>query len=184
MLIYNKLQSIAAINGLGLNKFPEKLFNKGETEEVKDFIEKYPAKFYAIRDKSKAGGVFKLKVLAEEVLTEIEGYDLFTVNVSSANYADNQILVGELEVLSNNKIYAILSTDKTASVRDAIKNPTYNLNTDIFDNRLNHIFGFDFMYQYIIDHGLKDIIVEFSLFDIKVGTLNEREVIYELRTNY
>lgn len=133
MIINNKLESIAKINELGLNKFPEKLFRENEEPKVQEFINKYPAEFYAIRDKSKAGGIFKLKVDYNKVLDEIKGYNLFTINVSSANYVDNQLLVGEIEFLSNEEVYAILSVDPTASVRDALSKPTFNLKTNIFD---------------------------------------------------
>ena len=72
MFITNKLESIKKINELGLNKFPEQLFSENDTEKVKEFLSKYPAKYYAIRDKSKAGGIFKLKVAYEHVLSEIK----------------------------------------------------------------------------------------------------------------
>ena len=68
MLIRNKLESMKKITELKLNKFPEQLFTENDTEKVKEFIQMYPAKYYAIRDKSKAGGVFKLKIVAEDVL--------------------------------------------------------------------------------------------------------------------
>lgn len=184
IVITNKLESINAIKELGLNKFPEQLFKKGQIEEVKKFIDMYPADYYAIRDKSKAGGVFKLKVLFNDVLEEIKEYDLFTINVSSANYADNQVLVGEIEFLSNERVYAILSTNPTYSVRDALKKPDYNIETDIFDKKLNEIPYFDFIYKYVVDNKLLDVIVEFSLFDIEVGINKEKIIIYELRTNY
>ena len=129
MIINNKLESINKINELGLNKFPEQLFRENEETKVQEFINKYPAEFYAIRDKSNAGGTFKLKVDYNKVLDEIKGYNLFTINVSSANYVDNQLLVGEIEFLSNGEVYAILSIDPTASVRDALANPTFNLKT-------------------------------------------------------
>lgn len=94
MIIRNKLDSIKKISELNLNKFPEQLFKENEEEKVKEFLQKYPAKYYAIRDKSKAGGIFKLKVDYNKVLDEIKDYNLFTINVSSANYIDNQLLVG------------------------------------------------------------------------------------------
>lgn len=183
-IITNKIESMKAIENLGLNKFPERLFKKGQIEEIKQFLEKYPADYYAIRDKSKAGGTFKLKVDSDKVLEEIKGYDLFTINVSSANYADNQLLVGEIEFLSNGEVYAVLSTSSTASVRDALQNPTFNLKTDIFDKILDEIPYFDLIYQYIVYHELQDIIVEFSLFDREVGIQNDCVIIYELRTHY
>lgn len=56
-------------------------------------MKKYPARYYAIRDKSQSSG----------------------------------------------EIYAILSTDSNASVRDAFTTPTFNLKTNIFDRILNNI---------------------------------------------
>lgn len=184
MLIKNKLESMKKIGELGLNKFPEQLFKAGEQEKVKEFLTCYPAQYYAIRDKSKAGGIFKLKVAANDVLAEINDYDLFTINVSSANYVENQLLVGEIEILSNGEVYATLSVDPTASVRDALRNPTFNLKTDIFDKKLNRIPHFDFIYEYIITHNLQNVIVEFALFDKEVGIRKERIIVYELRTHY
>lgn len=184
MIIRNKLDSIKKISELNLNKFPEQLFKENEEEKVKEFLQKYPAKYYAIRDKSKTGGVFKLKVDYDKVLDEIKDYNLFTINVSSVNYIDNQLLVGEIEFLSNDEVYAILSLDKGASVRDALSKPTFNLKTDIFDKKLNKIPYFNMIYQYIINHNLKDVIVEFALFDKEVGIKKEKVIIYELRTHY
>lgn len=184
MFIKNKLESMKKISELGLNKFSEQLFKAGEQEKVREFLACYPAQYYAIRDKSKAGGIFKLKVAANDVLAEINDYDLFTINVSSANYVENQLLVGEIEILSNGEVYATLSVDPTASVRDALRNPTFNLKTDIFDKKLNRIPHFDLIYEYIINHNLQNVIVEFALFDKEVGIRKERIIVYELRTHY
>ena len=184
MFIKNKLESMKKISELGLNKFPEQLFKAGEQEKVREFLTCYPVQYYAIRDKSKAGGIFKLKVAANDVLAEINDYDLFTFNVSSANYVENQLLVGEIQILSNGEVYATLSVDPTASVRDALRNPTFNLKTDIFDKKLNKIPHFDLIYEYIIIHNLQNVIVEFALFDKEVGIRKERIIVYELRTHY
>lgn len=56
-----------------------------DDKKVKQFISKYPSKYYAIRDKSRTGGVFKLKVDYDKVLEEIKDYNLFMINVSFAN---------------------------------------------------------------------------------------------------
>ena len=184
MNINSKIESSKKIKELDLNKFPEQIFTKDNLEAIKEFIEKNPTDFYAIRDKSKAGGVFKLKVDTDKVLEEIDGYDLFSINVSSANYVDNQLVVGEIEFLSNGEVYAILSLDPAASVRDAIRNPDFNLKTTIFDKELSRIPHFDYIYKYISDNNLYDIIVEFALFDKDVGEKKEKVIVYELRTNY
>ena len=82
MKIKNKMESYNTIIELNLNRFPEGVFKASDIKDVKEFINRYPAKYYAIRDKSKAGGVFKLKVEPKNVLNEIKGYDLFSINVS------------------------------------------------------------------------------------------------------
>lgn len=184
MKIESKLESVKKINELKLNRFPEELFKSGEEERVLAFLEKYPAEYYAVRDKSKVSGNFKLKVDYDRVLEEILEYNFFSINVSSINYVDNQLLVGEVEFLANGEVYATLSNDPAASVRDALRSPTFNLKTDIFDKKLKGIPHFDFLYNYIVTHNLKDVIVEFSLFDKDVGINKEKIVVYELRTHY
>ena len=94
------------------------------------------------------------------------------------------LLVGEIEFLSNGEVYAILSIDPTASVRDALSNPTYNIKTNIFDKQINRIPHFDVIYQYVTSHNLQDVIVEFALFDKNVGIKKEKIIVYELRTHY
>ena len=184
MEINNKLESYDKIIELGLNRFPEKIFKKNYTDEVKEFLAEYPADYYAVRDKSKAGGVFKLKVKPEDILTEVSSYNLFSINVSSFNYIDNQVLVGEI-FISNSEVNAILSTNSTYSVRDAIKDPDFNFMTNIFDSKtLDKIPYFDEVYKYLVQHKLKNVIVEFAYFNKPVGINNENIIIYELRTNY
>ena len=63
-------------------------------------------------------------------------------------------------------------------------NPTFNLKTDIFDKRLNEIPYFDLIYQYIINHNLQNVIVEFAMFNTEVGIKKEKIIVYELRTDY
>lgn len=184
MKIFNKLESYEKIRTLNLNKLPEKIFNQKNEKDIIDFLENNPAKYYAIRDKSKSGGIFKLKVEEENVLNEVTGYEKFSINVSSINYCDNQILVGEIQVLSNNDIFIIATTDKYSSVRDAYKKPEYNLHTNIYDKRLDDIPGFDYIYNYVFENNLIDVIVEFALYNIPVGIYDKNIVLFEIRTDY
>jgi len=184
MKIKNKLESYNKIIELGLNRFPEKIFKANQIREVKDFINQYPANYYAIRDKSQAGGIFKLAVKQEDVLNEIDGYKLFSINVSSFNYMDNQLLVGEI-CISGYDVNAILSTNSKYSVRDTLRNPDFNFITSIFDDEtLNNVPYFDNVYKYIVEHKLQNVIVEFAYFNKPVGINNENIIIYELRTDY
>ena len=184
MIITNKIESYNKIIELGLNRFPEKIFKSSQINEVQEFINKYPANYYAIRDKSKAGGVFKLKVEPQNIMNEVSGYDLFSINVSSYNYIDNQLLVGEIYI-SGTSVNAILSTNSSYSVRDAIRNPDFNFMTNIFDDEtLNQIPCFDEVYKYIVKNKLQNTIVEFAYFDKPVGINKENIIIYEVRTDY
>ena len=184
MKITNKIESYNKIIELNLNRFPEKVFKKGEVDTVIEFINQYPAKFYAIRDKSKAGGVFKLKVESQDILQEISDYDLFSINVSSFNYIDNQKLVGEI-LITKSSVGAILALNPKYSVRDALRDPDFNFTTSIFNNELlNQIPHFDDIYKFIVENNLIGVIVEFAYFDKPVGINNQNIIIYELRTDY
>lgn len=55
------------------------------------------------------------------------------INELCLNKFPDQLLVGEIEVLSNGDVYTTMSVDPSASVRDALKNPTFNLSTEIFE---------------------------------------------------
>lgn len=185
MIIKNKLESINKINELGLNRFPEQLFKKGDEDKVLEFIDKYPADYYAIRDKSNFGGIFKLKVEKNMILDEIKEYELYTINVSSINYAENQIMEADIEIKTNGDIYVTISKNPEANVRDSIKDSFMSLKTNILDEKtLNNIPDFDYIYSYLNKHNLFDVLVEFSLFDRPLGINNERIIIWEIRTHY
>ncbi len=185
IIINNKLESIKKIKELKLNTFPEQLLKKGEEDKVLEFVNKYPADYYALRDKSKIGGTFKLNVKKNNLLEEIKDYELYTINVSSINYAENQIMEADIEVKRNGDIYVTISKNPESNVRDNIEDIYMSLKTDIFDDRvLNKIPEFDYIYSYLYKHNLFDVLVEFSLFDKPLGINNERIIIWELRTHY
>ena len=185
MIVKNKVDSIKIIKELGLNQLAEGLFFSGEEEKVKEFLKENPAKLYAIRDRTKTGGIFKFNVKREDVLKEIKGYKIFTINISSGTYKNHQKLTGDIKISSDNTVCLTVTTDPGASVRDAYSKSVFNFKTDIFDDRrLNQVPGFDYIYDYIYKHNLIDVIVEFSYFDIGVGTKNDKIVIWELRTHY
>lgn len=185
MIIKNKLDSIRKINELGLNRFPEQLFRIGEEDKVQEFINEYPADYYAIRDKSKINGVFKLKASKNNILEEIKDYELYTINVSSINYAENLIMEADIEIRRNGDIYITISKNAEITIRDNIENTFMSLKTNIFDDKtLDKIPDFDYIYTYLYEHNLFDVLVELSLFDKPLGIYNERIIIWEIRTHY
>lgn len=185
MKIHNKLESIKIIEKLQINTFPEKLFKKDNIKEIKEFLEKYPADFYAIRSKEIVG--YKknnFKVPRDKVLSEIKKFNLFTINVSSYNYTSNLILIGDIFIGSNNEIWFIGTTNQNFTGKMAEQKPEFNYKTDIFDKRLDKIPGFDLIYHYIIEYNLIDVIVEFAIYDEPLGIYNEPVIIFEIRTEF
>lgn len=183
--IKNKIESINMIKELKLNTFPEQLFKKDEEDKVIEFINKYPAEYYAIRDKKTINGRFKLKVKKEDILKEIKDYELYTINVSSYNYEKNQIMEADIEIKENGDIFITISKSIDSNVRDNIKDAYMSIKTDIMDkNILRKIPEFNYIYNYIYEHNLLGVLVEFSLFDKPLGIYNERIIIWELRTHY
>lgn len=183
--ISNKLESIAYINKLKLNKFAEQLFKENEIDKILTFLSNNPAKYYAIRDKSKIKSLYhKLKVKKEDILNEVKDLKLFTLNISSYNYRKNQLLVGEILLKSRGDLYLLASKNKNYSLRDVEKNPDYNLNANIEDKKIKYIVGLKDIIDYIKIKKLEDIIVEFTVFDTNLGIYNEKVIIWELRTDY
>lgn len=105
MKVHNKLESINLIKKMELNSFPERLFKQKDVDNIKKFLEEYPAKYYAIRSKEFVGCKNnKFKVPKDKVLDEIKNFKLFTINVSSYNYTSNFILIGDIRIGSNNEV--------------------------------------------------------------------------------
>lgn len=185
MKIRNKLESIKVIKQKKLNSFPEKLFTKNQTKEVMEFLNKYPAQYYAVRSKEIVGcKKNNFKVPKEEVIKEIKNFNLFTINVSSFNYTKNLILIGDIMINENNKVWFIGSTNPNFTGKMAEKYPEFNYSTDIFDKKLDLIPGFDLIYKYIVNHNLIDVIVEFAIYNKPLGMYNEQIIIFEIRTEF
>jgi len=183
--VYNKSESSKLIKTLKLNEFPKVILNKFSHEILEDFISKYPANYYAVRDMSKANSkLFNLAVKKNNLLDYCKHMEQFYINVSSYNYNRNQLCVGEIKIDTNYNLSLTISTNQDFSARDAVKFPDYNMVTDIYDKRLNKISGLNQIIEYIFKHNLFNLIIEFSCFDKKVGINNENIIIYELRTEY
>ena len=148
---------------------------------MKDF----PVEWYTLRDKSKQGGKAFHAVKADEILDAIKVYDgAFSILVSSYNYKDNQIMVGEIQIVGDN-IRFMASYNGEYSIRDMYKNPDIVINTSILDDKtLNRIPHFDEILRFVMSKNLQGVVVEFGMFDKNVGTKNEKFIIYEIRTDY
>ncbi|MBE7075957.1 MAG: hypothetical protein E7375_02700 [Clostridiales bacterium] len=156
-----------------------------DNKKILDFIKKYDAKFYAVRDMAKSNSkLFNLKVEKKNVVEYVKEQRNFLINVSSYNYTENQLCTGEIQINKDMKVSLTISNNKEFSARDAVRCPDFNFVCDIYDRRLKNIDGLQQVMDYIFQYNLFDVIVEFSSFDIPVGLNCENVIIYELRTDY
>lgn len=182
MVIKNKIEGYKKREELNLNRFHEGLFHKGEIEKVEGFLNKYNVEYYAVRSINIVGYKLSIKVPRDLVVDEIANHNSFTLSVSSHNYTDNLLLIGDVKIETNNNVWLWASKKEYPKGKD--KTPDYNLCTDIFDKKLSHIKGFNDIYKYVIDKNLINVIVEFAVYDKAVGINNETVVVFEIRTDY
>ncbi|MGD9900924.1 MAG: hypothetical protein AB7S44_00080 [Spirochaetales bacterium] len=180
----NKIESANKIKELDLNIFAEAIFHKFDTQKILEFAEQNPCKYYCVRSKSASNSKkTNIYVLKEELVDYCSDMDVFSINVSSSNYIDNQTLSGEIMITSDMQISYSVSS-KITSPEQFRYYPQFYGTTYVFDKKLNRINGIDDIVTYIFEHKLFDMVVEFSCFDINVGIKNGKTVIYELRTHY
>lgn len=180
----NKIESARIIKQYKLNVFKEKIFKSHNAKEILKFADENPVKYYCVRSKSKSNAKTHIFVTREMLVDYCKTMgEVFSINPSSTNYQDNQTLSGEIMITSDYKISYSVS-NKITSAEQFRYFPQYYGNTDIFDKKLNRIPGIDEIVSYILKHKLFNMVVEFSCFDISVGTNHEKTVIYEVRTHY
>lgn len=183
--VKNKTESIKLIKQLKLNQFEEEVFKKGEEDKVLEFINRYPYPFYAIRSKSIVGcKLNNFKTPKDKVLDTCQLFDYFSINVSSYNFTEHLILIGDIKISHDGEVWLVASKNKNYTGRMAEANPDYNFKTNLLDKKLNDIPGFDNILKYIVTHDLLDVIVELALYDKPLGILKEEVIIFEIRTDY
>lgn len=182
-VVKNKIQSNLLIKKLNLNRFEEQIFDNTQITEIRKFLERYPVKYYTIRDKENYGSVPNFRVQKYEVLEYCQNFTKFGIAVSTDNY-DSKILTGDIFIGTDNTLWLIASDQPQASGRDAERDPVYLINSDIFDKQIRHIRGLEYLINYLYRYYLLDIVVEFAVFSEKIGINKDYVIIYELRTHY
>lgn len=182
-MIRNKQESDSLIKQLGLNRLSEEVFTQDNINDLPSFLESHPYPYYNLRDKANVGGKFLYKVTAEEIMKESIKYKKFSVYESLALADDGLILQGDIQLTKDFVLTGSLSDIKGISNRAAMQKPCYYVNMDLKENNTSSIRGLSTVIDYIVEHQLIEIIVEFSLFDVPVGINRENILIWELR-NY
>lgn len=183
MRIKNKQESLNFMKREKLNHFGEEYFEKNDFTGVTNFLNEYPVKYYFLHELMPASPKVFYNLSRNEVLEKCRLYDKFGLDVSSTNYYHNRILCGEIILDEKGTLLFSGSTNKDSTHRN-FKEPNYFIKSTIFDKKLKFIPTLDKMIDYIFEHNLFNLIIEFCTFDIPVGIYNEKIIIYEVRTNY
>lgn len=181
--IYNKEQSINFIKNHKLNHFGERIFYKNDIEKIKSHFKTFDVKFYYMRELfANTPNVF-YSLSKKQVLDKTKNFEKFGLDVSSKNYINNQVLLGEIYIGLDNSFILAVSTNNKSTHRNFLK-PNYFLNTDIFDRKIKYVPYINEMIDYIYKYNLFNYIIEFCIFDRPLGIYKEKVIIYEIRTNY
>lgn len=183
----NKLESVNLIHTLNLNRFNQKVFEVKYTtdEDVNKFLNANNCEMYAIRDNVKSNSKERTHAASKnDILNVYKKFENCTISESVNNYINNQTLIGNIIVGKDGSVVLEASNSKCDSVREAVNNANIKLNTTIDDNRIEYVNGLKDIVDYVVEHNLQDMVVEFSAFNKNVGVNNEKVVIYELRSNY
>ena len=186
--IRDKRDSIVKMKELKLNYFPLDSYDVDDFEGIKKFVETYPAKEYILRSANKAKGEFYFVHTLDEIKEKLPNFENdVTIGVSYNEYKEDLILVGDIIVhkdFSSQSVDLTARDDIEATHRNIYENPKYNIHVDIEDDKLWKIPGMSKVMKYIADHELYNVIVEFSVYDMRLGVNKENVVISELRTTY
>ncbi len=188
MIIKDKKDSVEKMKELGLNFFPLEVFEVTDLDGIENFIKTYPAKEYVMRSANKAKGDFCFVTNFEEAKANLHRFENdVTLCVSYNEFKEDIILVGDIVVhrkFGSESVDLTARTDTEATHRNIYEKPEYNLHISMEDDKLWKIPGISKIMRYIADHNLYNMIVEFAVYAIRLGTTNENVVISEIRTNY
>lgn len=186
--VKDKKDSIRTIRELGLNFFPQDVFMASDVEGFANFVKKYPSEEYVLRDASKAKGKFVYVKNLDEILAALKNYSKdVTIAQSYRPFKEDLVLVGDIKVTRGaygDVVDITARDDEEATQRNIYENPKYNMHASLEENRLWNIPGFSKLMSYISEHELYGVILEFLVYDRKVGVNKENVVITEIRSNY
>lgn len=188
MKIQDKSAGLKLLKAYDLNVVPSQVVFVDELSTAKDFMEKYPANEYCMRNlNSVLGGVHFVKSFVEFKKYVGEYETSLLLSVSMRDYNENKVLLGDLRInKATNTIELTAKDDENADHRNLYDNPKYVINGKTLDEVLDmdDIDGLADVLLYAIKHALYDMYIEFVVFDRPVGTKGEKVLIYELRTDY
>lgn len=184
----SKKDNIEKMKELNLNFFPLEVFDVRNLEMIKNFFDQNSAEEYVLRTVEKAKGAFFYVSNFQEAKEKLkEFHNEVAISVSYRPYKDKIILVGDINIAKVEDDFVvdlIARSDSEATNRNIYEKPEYNFHTDLKDETLWQVDGIDKIIRYIAEKGLTEYIVEFSVYDCKIGVNKENVVISEIRKDY
>lgn len=178
----SKVQSKQLIEDLRLNAVRSSMFKASDFLAIDSFLNSSQSELFNIRD-PRVSGKFLYGLSKGQVVASLSDYDIVHINDSMKPYDGALVLQGDLEITKDSNVTATLDDTPNRSQRDAVTFPKYNVKRDLKDGSVHWVHHLDEVIDYCIQHNLFDIVVEFTLFNEKVGCNNENLIIWELR-NY
>ena len=167
---------------MNLNCFPDLFVDISETEKIRKFMNTNKAPLYIIRDGVRAQSPFHFFSTFEECLGYLNNYqDIVIIAVSVNAYKNHKVILGTIELTSDNWVSLTASTSPECDHRSIFEVNDFNVHCSILEKSLRNIPEFDTIYTFLVEHSLIDVIVEYTIYDIPVGHKNEKLVIQEIR---
>lgn len=185
--IKDKKDSVKKMQELGLNYFPMDIFDAKDLNAIKGFFDKYPSSEYILRNPNKPKAKFYFVKSFDEAVKKLKYFDEVNINVSFNPFKEDLLLVGDIKVHKGSftdSVDLTARSDSQATQRNIYENPQYNFHTTLDDDKLWDIPGFSKIANYIAEHELYDVIVEFCVYSVKLGAKKDYVVINELRTGF
>jgi hypothetical protein len=166
----------------GLNYFPDLFVEKNDIQSIREFLISNEAPLYIIRDGNRPQSPFFFFETMDQCVRYLDHFsDTVIIAVSVNAYKKNKIILGTIEICSDGQVFLTASTQPDCDHRSIFVVNDFNLNCSIMDKRLDRVPEFDTIYQFLVEHGLIDVIVEYTIYNIDVGIKHQRIVIQEVR---
>lgn len=186
--IKDKKDSIIKMREMNLNTMPCEVFDSSDEVGIKRFFEENEGEEYILRSTDKAQGEFFFVSNFQQAKEKLNHFENnVTIALSFRPYSDDVVLIGDVCVsrkARGDEVDITATTQGDGSHRGIYQNPEFNMHASLDEDRVWKIPGFSKLMRYISDHELYDVIVEFGVYDMKVGKNKENVLISELRTAY
>ena len=183
MKILSKKHSSEVIKNLNLNRVPEIVLSAYDQQSIIQFCKKYPSTKYILRDVDNPSGAYFFGKNVDECLESAKKYvGNFSLGISCFSYK-NIVLLGEI-LLTKNGVTIVATDDGEVHHRNVYQKAIINTTTTLDNDKLWDVDGVETLIQYLVEHNVYDVIVEFVVYDQPVGVNNHKVLVVELRSDY